>query len=102
MDKLDKWAEDRKRALEIELKKLDIDIKTGKTHAKKIVHLEEKIKAQREIKVLEKKRNNMRKELYNAQDDVDQKKETLIEKVEAQLNHNSLSTPLFIVRWEIS
>ncbi|MBI3793661.1 MAG: DEAD/DEAH box helicase family protein [Nitrospinae bacterium] len=101
VDKLDKWAEDRKKALEIELKKLDIDIKTAKTNAKKIVLLEEKLKIQREIKEKEKKRNEMRKELYNAQDEVDQKKEDLIGKVEAQLKQKSSLTPLFTIRFRV-
>ena len=39
MTKLDKWAEDRKNSLEIELKQLDKDIKTQKTESKKIVKL---------------------------------------------------------------
>lgn len=101
VDKLDKWADDRKKALEIELKKLDIDIKTAKTNAKKIVLLEEKLKIQREIKEMEKKRNEMRRELYNAQDEVDQKKEDLIEKVEAQLAQKSSLTPLFTIRFKL-
>ena len=37
MTKLDKWAEDRKNSLEIELKQLDKDIKTLKTESKKIL-----------------------------------------------------------------
>ena len=54
VDKLDNWSDDVKKALELDLRKLDIDIKTAKTNAKKIVNLEEKLKAQREIKDSEK------------------------------------------------
>lgn len=39
VDKLDNWAEDVKKALELDLRKLDIDIKTAKTNAKKITCL---------------------------------------------------------------
>jgi hypothetical protein len=101
VEKLDRWAEDRKKALEIELKKLDIDIKTAKTNAKKVVHLEDKLKVQREIKEMEKKRNEMRRELYNAQDEVDQKKEDLLKKVEAQLKQKSSLAPLFTIRFRV-
>lgn len=55
----------------------------------KIVHLEEKLKAQRVIKEMEKKRNEMRKRLYDAQDEVDSRKEQLIERVEAQLKQKN-------------
>jgi ERCC4-related helicase len=88
VDKLDNWADDMKIALELDLKKLDIDIKTDKTNAKKIVDLADKLKAQRAIKDAEKKRNDMRKRLYDMQDDVDKRKEDLIAKVEVQLMQN--------------
>ena len=101
VDKLDKWADDMKKALELDLKKLDIDIKTAKTNAKKIVELEEKVKAQRQIKDMEKKRNEMRKKLYDAQDDVDDRKEKLIQRVEAQLRQRTHLKELFSIRWKV-
>ncbi|MDD3284372.1 MAG: SNF2-related protein [Patescibacteria group bacterium] len=101
VDKLDKWAEDVKKSLEIELRRMDIDIKTMKTNAKKILNLEEKVKLQREIKNLEKKRNEMRQKLYKAQDEVDVKKENLLDKVEAQLNQKISLTTLFVIKFKI-
>lgn len=101
VDKLDKWADDMKTALELDLKKLDIDIKTAKTLAKKNVNLDEKLKAQRSIKDMEKKRNEMRKKLYEAQDDVDTRKEQLIARVEAQLKQRTSLAPLFTICWKV-
>jgi len=101
VDKLDKWSEDMKKTLEIDLKRLDIDIKTFKTNAKKIIDLKEKVKKQRQIKDMEKKRNEMRRKLYEAQDDVDDKKEKLIERVEAQLKQKTGLKELFKIRWRI-
>jgi predicted nucleic acid-binding Zn-ribbon protein len=72
-----------------------------KTSAKKVLNLEEKVKLQREIKDLEKKRNDMRQKLYTAQDEVDKKKEGLLEKVEAQLKQKITLTPLFTIRFKI-
>ena len=71
------------------------------TNAKKIVNLEEKLKAQREIKDSEKKRNEMRKRLYEMQDEVDSKKEKLLETIEAQLKQKSKLEPLFTIHWRI-
>jgi seryl-tRNA synthetase len=90
-----------KTALELELKKLDIDIKASKTLAKKNINLDEKLKAQRTVKDMEKKRNEMRKKLYEAQDEVDNRKEELIERVEAQLKQKTSLTPLFTIRWSV-
>jgi len=101
VDKLDKWADDVKVALELDLKKLDIDIKTNKTLAKKIVNLEEKLKVQRNIKETEKKRNEMRKKLFEAQDEVDMRKEALIGRVEKQLKQKTILMPLFEIKWKV-
>jgi len=101
VEKLDKWADDMKIALELDLKKLDIDIKTAKTNAKKILNLDEKLKAQISIKDMEKKRNEMRKKLFESQDEVEERKELLIEHVEARLKQNSTLTQLFTIRWKV-
>ncbi len=101
MDKLDKWAEDVKKGLELDLRRLEIDIKAAKTSAKKVLNLAEKVKLQREIKELEKKRNEMRQKLFLSQDEVDVKKESLLERVEAQLKQKTTLKELFTVRWKV-
>jgi len=101
MEKLDKWAEDIKNSIEIELKQLDKDIKARKTEAKKILKLDEKVNAQKEIKDMEKKRNTLRQNLYQSQDQVDEKKERLIEKIESRLRQKIEKTELFTIRWSV-
>ncbi len=101
MEKLDRWAEDVKSSMEIELKELDKEIKCRKTEAKKILNLEEKVTAHRQIKEMEKKRNTMRLNLYQTQDDVDNKKEVLIGEIEVRLKQKIETTELFTVRWKV-
>lgn len=101
VDKLDNWADDVKKGLELELKKLDIEIKTSKTLAKKIINLEEKLTVLRQIKEAEKKRNEMRRKLYEAQDEVEERKEKLLESIEAQLSQKSSIETLFTIGWQI-
>jgi len=101
MEKLEKWAEDLKNGLELELKELDREIKFLKTESKKILKLDEKLKAQKDIKELEKKRNTKRRTLFEAQDEVDSRKEELIEGVEARLRQQIRADELFAVRWRV-
>lgn len=101
MEKLEKWADDIKASLEIQLKELDKEIKFRKTEAKKILNLEQKVKAQREIKDLEKKRNQLRMSLYEAQDDVDNQKEELMTSIETRLRQKTQRTELFTIRWKL-
>ena len=101
MDKLEKWADDLKSGLEYELKELDREIKYLKTESKKILKLDEKLKAQKDIKELEKKRNTKRRTLFEAQDEIDSRKEGLIEGVEARLRQQISESHLFSIKWKI-
>ncbi|MHB9013572.1 MAG: DEAD/DEAH box helicase [Ignavibacteriaceae bacterium] len=86
---------------EIELKELDKEIKSRKTESKKILNLKDKLKAQRQIKESEKKRNELRLELFKSQDEVDQRKEDLISGIEKRLKQNLIVNRLFIIKWKI-
>ena len=101
VDKLDKWSEDIKRSLEIELKQLDQEIKAKKTESKKLLLLEEKVKAQRQIKEFEKKRKEKRRRLFEEQDNVEERKETLINSVETRLKQKVKVEELFRIKWRV-
>jgi len=101
MDKLEKWAEDLKDSMEIEIKESDRLIKLNKTEAKKILSLEEKVKSQRQIKEMEKKRNLMRVNYYKEQDAIDARKEELIAQVESRLKQKISEEDIFTVRWSL-
>jgi hypothetical protein len=49
LDKLERWAEDRKQSLEYELKDLDLQIKNAKRESKLAVTLESKLDLQKDI-----------------------------------------------------
>ena len=101
MEKLDSWADDMKLALEREISDLDQEIKLRKSEAKKISRLEEKVKAQRAIKELERKRIEKRQNLYAAQDNIDEKKELLLSRIEKMLQQKTQQTELFTIKWKI-
>jgi len=99
--KLECWADDLKGSLELELKELDREIGVKKSEARKILNLEEKISAQRVIKDMEKKRNELRRNLFLAQDEVDKRKEKIIEDIEARLQQKIETKELFTIRWTL-
>lgn len=101
MDKLDQWADDMKLSLEKEIKDLDAEIKLRKSEAKKMINLEAKVKAQREIKEMEKKRSDKRKHLYEAQDTIDDRKENLLTRIEKRLKQEVNTTELFTIKWKM-
>ena len=101
MDKLDNWADDMKLGLEKEISDLDQEIRLRKSEAKKIIRLDEKVSAQREIKELEKKRIEKRQNLYEAQDEIDDKKDMLLDKIEKMLKQKVSRDNLFTIKWRL-
>lgn len=101
MDKLEGWADDRKRSLEINIKDLDVEIKTLKAESRKLAKLEDKVKAQRHIKQLEQKRTEYRRELFDAQDAIDQDKDGLLDDIEQRLKQTTSKERLFSVQFSV-
>jgi hypothetical protein len=101
MDKLDQWADDMKISLEKEIKDIDAEIKLKKAEAKKTLNLELKVKAQREIKELENKRSDKRRRLFQAQDEIDARKEDLLTEIEQRLNQKIEQNELFTIKWKM-
>jgi superfamily II DNA/RNA helicase len=101
MDKLDQWADDMKLSLDKEIKDLDAEIKLRKSEAKKMMYLDAKVKAQRAIKDLEKKRSEKRQHLFEAQDIIDERKEQLLTNIEQRLLQQVKTKELFTLKWTI-
>jgi ERCC4-related helicase/flagellar biosynthesis chaperone FliJ len=99
VDKLDRWAEDLKFALEKELKELDTEIRAAKKASKSGVSLAEKLDSQKAIKVLEQRRTQKRRQLFDAQDEVDRKRADLIDEIERQLKTSAQCATVLTLRW---
>jgi superfamily II DNA or RNA helicase len=100
-EKLEKWADDLKAGLELELKELDIEIKTMKRSTKLEPALDAKLQLHRKVKELESDRSKKRRALFEAQDEIDGRKENLISDVEARLQQSISTEELFTVCWRV-
>lgn len=101
MEKLDQWADDMKISLEKEIKDLDAEIKLRRAEAKRMLTLESKVIAQREIKKLEKVRNEKRQSLFASQDEIDERKENLLTDIEKMLHQKLFQKEVFTIRWRV-
>ena len=100
-EKLDGWADDLKLGLEREIKDFDRRIKEARRDAAVALTLEEKLVAQKQIRVLETERKDRRKSLFDAQDAVDRQRDELIGQIEGKLTQRSELVQLFSLRWRI-
>jgi ERCC4-related helicase len=102
MEKLERWASDLKDSLEHELKDLDREIKEAKREAQLTVSLEQKLALHKHIKDLEKRRAEKRHGLFQAQDAVDTRKDSLLTEIETRLRQNAHEEALFTLRWRVA
>jgi len=101
-DKLDGWADDLKVGLEREIKELDRQIKEARRGATTALTLEDKLAGQKQIKALEAQRNQKRRSLFDAQDQVDRQRDELIVRIESKLAQTTRGERLFAVRWRLA
>src|SRR5262249_24947763 len=100
-EKLDGWAEDLKLGLEREIREFDRQIKEARRAATAALSLEEKLAGQKQIRALETQRNNKRRSLFDAQDQIDHQRETLIAEIEGKLRQSMRLSEVFTIRWVI-
>jgi ERCC4-related helicase len=100
-DKLDGWADDLKVGLEREIKEIDRQIKDARRAATTALTLEEKLAGQKQIKSLETLRNQKRRSLFDAQDEIDKQRAELIAQIEGKLEQKVELVPLFTIRWKL-
>ena len=101
-DKLEGWSDDLKLGLEREIKEIDRQIKEARRAATAALTLEEKLAGQKQIKALEAQRNAKRRTLFDAQDEIDRRREQLIADIERKLQQRVALTALFFLRWSLA
>ncbi len=99
--KLERWSDDLKLGLEREIKDLDQQIKDVRRDSQQATALTEKLAAQKRLKQVESERNRKRRELYEAQDAIDQRRDELIGKIEKQLSMKQRARLLFTICWKL-
>ncbi len=102
MDKLDRWAEDRRVTLKAELTDLDARLKEAKKAARLAPTLPEKLERRREIRSLESKRDEAWRAFDAASRDVDRQKEGVLDEISRRLTQTTEYETLFILRWTLS
>lgn len=102
VQKLDAWADDLKVGLENEVKELDREIKDVRRTATVAATLEEKLHWQKRQRELEDKRNQLRRRIFDRQDEIDQQRSGLIAAVEERLSVHSSVRKIFAIHWALA
>ena len=97
--KLDRWAEDLKFGLEREIRNLDTEIRQARRESGAAPSLDGKLEWQRKLRDFEKERTRKRRELFEAQDSIDARRDGLIAEIEGKMRQTHRVDPLFTFRW---
>ena len=102
MDKLDRWAEDKRTGLKAELREHDDNLKVLKREARQAASLPERLAVQKRIKQTE----GSREEAWRAYDTesrtVEQAKELVIDNVEARLAYSHTIRRVLTIRFAVT
>jgi ERCC4-related helicase len=101
VQKLDAWADDLKAGLENEVKELDREIKDVRRTATVAATLDEKLHWQKRQRELEDKRNQLRRRIFDRQDEIDGKRSQLIDDLEGRLSSVSTLKGIFRIQWKL-
>jgi len=102
MDKLDKWAHDRRMSLKSGLDQLDIDIKAVRNALRLTRMASEKVQLRRQIWRLEHKRDQAWKEYDKAVRAVIDEKDRMLDGAAARLKASFQQETLFTIRWRVA
>ena len=101
MNKLGKWGDDKKTTLRQTLKDLDDKIKILKKEVRLTGSLQDKLKAQKEIRSLDAKRDQAWKEYEDKKKEIDNQVDKLIDRIQAKMEQKVETEKLFAIRWRV-
>jgi superfamily II DNA or RNA helicase len=99
--KLERWAQDRRKALMETVDELDEDIRQFKKDARQLASTKEKIDAKKSLRKLERKRDDALTEYHSAKKGIESEEDKLLDEVSAKLELSYKLTTLFSARWTL-
>ncbi|MCJ7510368.1 MAG: DEAD/DEAH box helicase [Dehalococcoidia bacterium] len=101
MDKLDRWADDRRTSLKADLDDLDAKIRETRREARLAPNLPAKLELQRGLRQLETKHTDAWKTYDQAKREVDRQKDALLDDISRRLQQQTERETLFTLRWSL-
>ena len=100
-EKLEKWADDMVLLAEKALADTKEQIKALRRQARQAVTLEEQHGIQQQLQKLEKQQRRQRQDIFKAEDEIMEKRDSLIESLERRLAQHTATEALFAICWAV-
>lgn len=98
-EKLDQWADDQILSAEQALHDTKARLKDVKRRARAAATVEEQAAMQQETARLEREQRRQRQQIFDVEDEIEAKRDQLIDALSRRMNQRSHSVPLFRIRW---
>lgn len=98
---IEKWAEDQQLTLENELKDIKAKIKEKKRLLTRSENAQQTLALERELNTLTRQQKRKRAEIFDLEDDIEDKRDGMIDKVKDFIRQHITETPLFQVHWKL-
>lgn len=99
--KLETWAEDKIFAAESEIKEAKKRINELKRALQKVANPNETLQIQKDLQETTRRQTNLRRQIFEVEDEVYKQRDALIEKLKSQNQHKTQSHSLFTISWSI-
>lgn len=99
--KLEQWADDRIFAAEFEIKETKKRITELKRALRNSTSPQETLQLQKEMQEASKRQTNLRRQIFEVEDDINKQRDEMIEKLKTQNQIRTESKTLFLIEWHL-
>jgi hypothetical protein len=100
-DQLDQWAEDMELASQKQLEDLKRQIRDLQRRSRQAPTLQEEKAMQDQILKLEQAKRRQRQRIFEIEDEIEEKRKTLVAALESRLQQKTQTSNLFTIRWAV-
>ena len=98
---IEKWAEDQQLSLEKELDDIKAKIKEKKRLLNRSENAQQTLALEKELNTLQRQQKRKRADIFDLEDEIEEKRDGMIDKVKAFIQQHIMETPLFVVHWKL-
>jgi hypothetical protein len=100
-ERLDRWADDVVQAAEKGLADIKAQLKALNRQARQAINTEEQHRIQVQMRELESRQRQQRRQIFDIEDEIYQKRDALINALEKRMRQTTHSDVLFTIRWVV-
>ena len=100
-ERIFRWEKDLVDSLEHELDTIKRQIREAERQSRLAANMQEKLEITKKIDELERQKRRKRNELADREDEISEKRRTIIAELDARMVRETKSEDIFIVEWEI-